>query len=307
MTTETTKWLDDCRATPDGRARHILLLGGILSSSQYPPPAAQQDGPVPPTVPSRSNGLAIAGFVLGLLALLGSWIPFVNILAIVLGVVGLVLAIIGLSTSKRKGSGKGLAIAGLVMSLLGILFAIVVNVAVVDAVDDVTNNSVESAPQSSDGGGSDSDDAGGEDAGANDGSVRASPAPLSSEVTGGDWTVSINSVKQIEADSIGARAQSGSILLQVNVEATYNGDDEQGATPWATVKYVTADGNTIDSTGGSTIFLAENEFDSLTTVYSGAVVNGDMILEVPADDWRSGVLAVSPDILSEDTFLSLRK
>lgn len=57
---------------------------------------------------------------------------------------------------------------------------------------------------------------------------------------------------------------------------------------------------------GSTLFIAEDEFDSLTTVYGGASVKGDQMLEVPADDWKDGVLAVSPGMMSDDTFVALK-
>jgi hypothetical protein len=52
--------------------------------------------------------------------------------------------------------------------------------------------------------------------------------------------------------------------------------------------------------------MAENDFDSLKTVYNGASVKGDQLLEVPADNWRNGVLAVSPGMLSDDTFVAVK-
>ena len=59
------------------------------------------------------------------------------------------------------------------------------------------------------------------------------------------------------------------------------------------MKFVAPDGTTVDSTSGSTLFIAENEFDSLATVYQGASVKGDQLLEVP-ENWQDGVLAVCP-------------
>ncbi len=67
-----------------------------------------------------------------------------------------------------------------------------------------------------------------------------------------------------------------------------------------------ADGATIDVLDASTLFIPENQFDSLTTVYGGATVVGDKLLEVPAEGWQSGVLAVSPDIASDDTFVAVQ-
>ena len=66
------------------------------------------------------SAMAIVGFVLGILTLVGSWIPIFNNLAFFAGVIGLVFSIVGLvATSKGKKSGKGLAIAAVVLNILG--------------------------------------------------------------------------------------------------------------------------------------------------------------------------------------------
>lgn len=252
----------------------------------YPP----YSGQAPPR-PSGSNGLAIAGFVLGLLALLTSWIPLLNILSIIIGVLGVILAAIGLAKAGKIGSGKGLAIAGLVLGTLAVVFSIVVNVAFVDAVDDAVDEATDTSVDSGDGADGDL------------GESRDNPAPIGSEITGGDWTVTINSVTTADSDSMGQKPAQGATLLVINMTATYNGDDEQGESAWATVEYVTADGTTIDST--DSFFVPENQFDSLQTVYAGASVEGDQMIEVPADNWQDGVLAVSPDLMADDTFVAL--
>lgn len=67
---------------------------------------------------SRSNGLGTAGFVLALIALFLGWIPF---LGWVIWLLGLIFSVCGMFRSP-----KGLAIAGLVISLIGIIFLLVV-------------------------------------------------------------------------------------------------------------------------------------------------------------------------------------
>lgn len=260
------------------------------------PMPTHQPGPVKAT-----NGLATAGFVLGLLGFLGSFIPVLNIGGIVLGVVGAILAAVGLAKAKRSGAGKGLAMAGLILGLLALIIGIVVNVAfanvVSDAVDDATSTSVEAPADSPDG-------AAPADAAA--GTVRDNPAPLGSAITGGDWTVTINSVTTADSDALSQAPAAGSVLLVVNMSATYNGSDPQGATPWASVNFVTAEGTTIDGLDGSTLFIPEDSFDSLTVLYEGASVTGSKMLEVPADNWQSGALVVSPDLLSDKTFVAVQ-
>lgn len=270
-----------------------------------PAPDPQIGQPTPVTATGR-NWLATAGFVLGLLGLLGSWIPLLNILAILLGILGAILAAIGLGKSKKAGSGRGLALAGLILGVLAVIIAIVINVAFVNSVDDAidttTNTTVETPADSADAAASDAGAASSEEIG----TTRDNPAPLGSAITGGDWTVTVNSVKTADEDSIGQTPEAGSTLLVVNLTATYNGDDEQGASAWANVKFVTADGSTIDSTDGSTLFLADDSFDSLKTLYGGASVTGDTMLEVPSAGWKNGVLAVSPDLLTDSTFIEVQ-
>ena len=66
----------------------------------------------------RSNGLGTAGFVLALLSLILSWAPIVNL---VMWFLGLLFSLIGVFKKP-----KGLAIAGLVISLIDIIIVIVV-------------------------------------------------------------------------------------------------------------------------------------------------------------------------------------
>lgn len=64
-------------------------------------------------VVKQGNGMGVAGFVLALLGLLLCWVPILNW---ILWILGLVFSIIGMFKPK-----KGLAIAGLVISCLYIL------------------------------------------------------------------------------------------------------------------------------------------------------------------------------------------
>lgn len=64
----------------------------------------------------ESNGLGVAGFVISLVALLLSWIPVLNW---ILWLLGLIFSAIGICKRPR-----GLAIAGLVISLIGVIIII---------------------------------------------------------------------------------------------------------------------------------------------------------------------------------------
>ena len=73
-----------------------------------------------------SNGLGTAGFILALLALIFCWVP---VLDWILWILGLVLSFCGVFKAP-----KGLAIAGLVISLIGLILIVVVFGAIATAV-----------------------------------------------------------------------------------------------------------------------------------------------------------------------------
>ncbi len=62
----------------------------------------------------KSNGIGTAGFILALLSLFLGWIP---VLGWIMWLLGLILSAVGMTKKP-----KGLAIAGLVISLIGIVF-----------------------------------------------------------------------------------------------------------------------------------------------------------------------------------------
>ena len=63
----------------------------------------------------QTNNMAVAGFIFGVVALLGNAI-------LVLGILGIVFSAIAMRQIKRNGGkGKGLAVAGLVCSIVGLV------------------------------------------------------------------------------------------------------------------------------------------------------------------------------------------
>lgn len=75
-----------------------------------------------PTQPKTAMG--ITSLVLGIIALLTSFIPIVNNGSAVLGVLGVIFGVVGLiSCARGKRTGKGIAIAALVVNIVA--FAIV--------------------------------------------------------------------------------------------------------------------------------------------------------------------------------------
>jgi len=63
--------------------------------------------------------MGIAGLILGILGLIGSWLPFVVYVAWLLALAGIIISAIALKKAK-----SGLVIAGLVISIIGFVVAL---------------------------------------------------------------------------------------------------------------------------------------------------------------------------------------
>jgi predicted Zn finger-like uncharacterized protein len=100
-----------------------LAAGDDMDFEAAPAGGGRNGGGAPRS--GGSNGLAIAGMVLGIVGVVLVWIPCIGqILAIVLGIVGAALSGIGLAQANKSGNGKGMALTGLITSILAILVAI---------------------------------------------------------------------------------------------------------------------------------------------------------------------------------------
>ena len=82
---------------------------------------------VPPAEiqPQRNNGYAIAALVLGIVGLCLALVPIVGIIAWPIVILGVIFGCISLAQALRKRASKGMAISGLVCSILGLVFCIV--------------------------------------------------------------------------------------------------------------------------------------------------------------------------------------
>jgi len=77
-----------------------------------------------PGTQRKSSGFAVASLVLGILCLVFFWFPYLNLL---LAGLATTFGGIGLSAVKKgTGDSKGLAVAGLVMGIIGLVAAVAV-------------------------------------------------------------------------------------------------------------------------------------------------------------------------------------
>ncbi len=82
----------------------------------YGPPSALIYG-------HETNGIAIAAGVCGIIAVVLCWIPFVDYVSIILGVLAIIFGIIGIRRADAYGSGRGMAVTGIVCGSVGLAIA----------------------------------------------------------------------------------------------------------------------------------------------------------------------------------------
>jgi hypothetical protein len=74
--------------------------------------------------------MAVAGLILGILSLIGGGIPGVNAFPLwLLGLLGIILSAIARSNAKRANQPTGVATAGLVLSIIGFSFSLLMFIA----------------------------------------------------------------------------------------------------------------------------------------------------------------------------------
>lgn len=227
--------------------------------------------------------LAILGFALAVVPLLG-------VVGWPLLVAALVLAIIGLT---RKGQRKGTSIAGLALSVVAMIAAPVIALSLFVG---PVNESAEAV-----------------DDPAVEVGTRENPAPLGSEVVSDEWTVVVNSV-QFDAGSDPAFQEANAYIdlsdlpadqqfVLLNVTYTYTGDDTEGSMPaFVRTDIVTADGVTQPF---DVIALAPDNTDLTATLYSGGTITGNLVRTIPTASIEGALIAVTPGMLTDTVFVSV--
>ena len=106
---------------------------------QAPPPPPPGAGPGLPQQ-QGNPGLAIAGFVVGLIGLLLFWFTFVGL---VVSIIGLILSIIGRRQAVERGAPTGLATAGLICSIIGVAAGLIFTILVIAILEEADDELVE--------------------------------------------------------------------------------------------------------------------------------------------------------------------
>lgn len=100
--------------------------------------------------PKRKSAMAITALVVGIVALLTSFLPIINNLSFILGLLGVIFAIIGLvGTMRGKKSGKGIAIAALIITVLSCVIVLATQSMYSAAIDEATTPTISDLAASS--------------------------------------------------------------------------------------------------------------------------------------------------------------
>lgn len=248
--------------------------------------------PPPQTVPHRGKGLAVAALVLGIVAAAGCLVPLLNIGSIVLAVVGLALGIVALA---RRADGKGLSIAGVVLSGVAIVVAIAVNVAAGAALTAVDEAVDQAATDAANGYSTVEPEAAEE--------VAASALALGTPAEVGDYSVTVTAVNQdatqviADANSFNAAADGRYVL--VDLTATYNGDQPE-ANPWIdlTTGFQGTDARNYSTTSCDAV-VPNAAFDQ-PGLRAGGTASYQVCFDVPVEAIAGGLVSVEQFANFED-------
>jgi hypothetical protein len=263
----------------------------------YPPQApSQQYGPPSYGPPQKQGaGLAIASMVLGIIALLLSWIPIINNVAAIIAIVGLGLGIPALIRARRgTHGGIGLAITGLVTSVLAIALVILTQMLFVKAIDEVENSINEGLAQS---------EAAPVDPGAvEDTAETPEIVPLGVPAQVGDYEVSVDAV-QLNGNETVAGANdfneppTGQYVI-TQLTATYVGAEEGTPGFDLTAIFHGTDSRQYSDTDCSAV-LPDDAMDA-PTLNSGGSDTFQFCMDVPPAAIEGGQLSIEPTMSFDD-------
>lgn len=74
---------------------------------------------------NNGKGMSVAALVLGIVSIVLAWFYMINTIALVTGIVGIVMAVKGKKAALESQSPTGMATAGLVLSIVGLCFAVI--------------------------------------------------------------------------------------------------------------------------------------------------------------------------------------
>lgn len=289
--------------------------------TDIPPPArdpqpAPTPTPMPETAPAqapaaphaRKGQRNVAGLIALIVAVIGfifACIPGALIVGWVLLPIGFILGIVSLFL---KGKVKWQGITAIIVSVVGTVIGVIVFTAVVaTAFDDAFGGSdVEvGSPTTVTEEGEPAE----EESEAAEMGTRENPVPLGTPISSDEWTVTVNSVtlnaqdQILAANNFNEAPDPGTEYILINYTVQYTGSDPEGGMPaFASLEYVTADGNTVNDL--DKMVIGPDEIDLMSPLYDGASVTGNHAMQVPTP--ADGVLAIRPGMMADKMFVAIQ-
>ncbi len=275
-----------------------------MSDLQNPQPTPSATITEPPLEPRRSSGLGLASLIVGGVALLFSFIPFINYVSGLIAVVGIVLGIVALVQKGRK---KPLAIAGTIVSVVALVLSVVLAVAYTAgfaaAVDDAVGGAavIEPTPGGADAGDT-PEDAPVAETPASDAGTRENPLPLGTEIeltsiggadyrlTPGASTLNANDVVAAE-NPFNEAAPAGSQYALLPLSLTYVGSETGNPFVDIQVSFVSADGNTYEQY--DTAVVGPAPLTGINELFPDASAQGNVVIAIPTAGAEQGVWSIS--------------
>ena len=275
--------------------------------------AAPNPVPAATTPPKQTrSGLASASLVIGILALIGAFIPFVNYGSGLLAVVGAVLGLVALIQKRAKGT----ATAGLTISVIAVVLSVIMAIAytasfAASVADSVDTNSVAAAPAAD----AEPAEAPAEPAEPEASAIgtRENPAPIGTPITLGatgapEWEISLgaptlNAAAEIAAENqFNEAAAPGFQYAMLPVNVKYVGPTSGNPSYELTFKFVSAAGTTHEEYDQSVV--TPNDLSNTNDMYPGATATGNISIMVPSADIEKGTWSVAGSMFSEDFFFA---
>ena len=155
-----------CGRENEDEARFCTACGQQMPATAPPPPTQPATPVAPPQPPSHyyqpvqqpisqpgGSGMGVAGMILGIIGIVFAFIPLVGpFIAFPCIAVGMPLSIIGFVRNRRRGQGKGMAIAGMVCNAVALLLTIIsvaITVAAISEADEELSGNSSSSSSSS--------------------------------------------------------------------------------------------------------------------------------------------------------------
>lgn len=259
-----------------------------MSHPNDPTPVGTQ--PVVPTGQKPlSSGMAVTAFVVGLIGFLTAFIPVINAVSIVGGIVAVVLGVLAVRKANAgQAAGKGLAVAGLVLGALAVIGGIIANLlfgAAVTAIDEAVQDTEQRiADQEADRGTAVDDGAAGTE------TVLA----LGESAEVGEYTVTVTAVNLdagdvlAEANQFNEPATNQYVLADVSV--VYTGAEEGDA--WLDLSHVFmgTDARQYDASACGAVTPAP--VVEAPTLNNGGAADYQVCFDVPADAMDGGRIFV---------------